>query len=139
VIPIQFTIGGEPEAKPRPRAVMRGGHAGMVQKDAPGGFGMRCAYAANLVRPAKPLEGPVSLEILAAFSHPASWSARKREATQYKTSKPDLDNLAKGVMDVLTTCEFWGDDAQVVHLVVRKRYATNPHTTVTLTALEVKS
>lgn len=133
---IRFTVPGEPEAKPRPRAVMRGGHAGMIQKDAPGGFGLRCAYAANRAQPPEPLKGPLSLEIVACFSYPASWSRAKRDRIRAKVSKPDLDNLAKGAMDVLTACGFWLDDAQVAELVVRKCYADQPKTTVILKRLE---
>jgi Holliday junction resolvase RusA-like endonuclease len=133
---IQFTVYGEPAAKPRPRPAMRGGHARMIQDDAKNGFGLRCAYAANPVRPEKPLEGPLSLEIVALWAYPKSWSWRKRENV-YKTSKPDVDNLAKGVMDVMTACGFWGDDAQVSELIVRKGYSGSPKTTVILKQLGV--
>lgn len=38
------------------------------------------------------------------------------------TKKPDVDNLAKAVLDVCTALRIWHDDAQVVDLRIRKVY-----------------
>lgn len=37
-----------------------------------------------------------------------------RRFENYKTTKPDLDNLEKAVMDALTTAKWWTDDSIVV-------------------------
>src|SRR5271157_4560207 len=63
----------------------------------------------------KPFEGPISLRIDFCFSHPASWSQKRREATYWKITKPDADNLTKTVKDSLNKIA-WLDDAQVVVL-----------------------
>ena len=38
-------------------------------------------------------------------------------------SKPDIDNLAKAVMDAMGDCDVWADDAQVAELHASKQYA----------------
>ena len=67
----------------------------------------------------------ISLNWTATFEPPASWSAKKKEAAfgQPHRSKPDLDNLAKGVMDAMfvddqgiargTFAKLWGKVAGV--------------------------
>lgn len=71
------------------------------------------------------IDGPVEMRVAAIYAVPASWSKRKR--TQAFTdavrpmSKPDVDNVAKGIMDALNGIAY-RDDAQVVQLVVSKRY-----------------
>lgn len=45
---------------------------------------------------------------------------------EYRTTKPDVDNLQKLLMDCMTAEGFWRDDAQVVSLVVEKFWADIP-------------
>ena len=45
---------------------------------------------------------------------------------EYKTSKPDTDNLVKLLKDVMTELHFWGDDAQVACEVICKYWADMP-------------
>ena len=45
---------------------------------------------------------------------------------EYKTTKPDTDNLQKMLKDCMTDCGFWRDDALVVSEVVEKFYADQP-------------
>lgn len=45
---------------------------------------------------------------------------------EYKTSKPDTDNLQKILKDMLTALHFWKDDALVVSEIVEKFYAEKP-------------
>lgn len=57
--------------------------------------------------PAEPLTGPIFIKIEWQFELK---TCKKRA---WKTTKPDLDNLEKGLLDVLTKMKFWEDDAQV--------------------------
>lgn len=61
-------------------------------------------------KPDQPLEGPVKLSV--------TWFFAKRKADRFlgimpKDTKPDTDNLQKGLKDCMTKVGFWKDDAQV--------------------------
>ena len=61
-------------------------------------------------RPERPLQGPIMLCV--------SWFFPKRKADKFtgikaKDTKPDTDNLQKGLKDCMTKVGFWEDDAQV--------------------------
>lgn len=45
---------------------------------------------------------------------------------EYKTSKPDTDNLVKLLKDVMTDLGFWKDDAQVASEVIEKYWHNIP-------------
>jgi Holliday junction resolvase RusA-like endonuclease len=45
------------------------------------------------------------------------------KTTKLAHPKPDVDNYAKSVMDALTKAGAWGDDCQVIELLVTKRWA----------------
>jgi Holliday junction resolvase RusA-like endonuclease len=69
----------------------------------------------------------VSLSVWFAMPRPKShFGAKglKPSAPVYHAGKPDVDNLAKLVMDRITRSErIWSDDSQVVSLTVHKFYA----------------
>lgn len=64
---------------------------------------------------------------------PESWSQKKKRAALddliRPTSRPDLDNIAKGVSDALNEV-VWKDDKQITDLVIRKRYAEIPQAVI---------
>ena len=57
--------------------------------------------------PKEPLGGPISLKIEWRFE------LKRCKRRFWKVTRPDLDNLEKGLLDVLTDMNFWNDDAQV--------------------------
>lgn len=50
----------------------------------------------------------------------------KHQDGEYKTTRPDTDNMVKLLMDCCTKCNFWKDDNQVASLVVEKFYSKIP-------------
>lgn len=50
----------------------------------------------------------------------------KHKDGEYKTSKPDTDNLVKMLKDVMTELHFWTDDAQVACEVICKYWSDVP-------------
>ena len=55
---------------------------------------------------------------------------------EYRTTKPDTDNLQKLFKDVMTQLGFWKDDALVASEIVEKFWAKTPGIYVYLEALE---
>lgn len=71
--------------------------------------------------PTKSLAGPIRLTTWWCF--PVKGSHTDGE---YRTSKPDTDNLVKLLKDVMTGLHFWKDDAQVASEVTEKYWADVP-------------
>lgn len=118
---IEFFVGGVPEGRPRPRAASVKGYARMYAVKAANGFEDRVACVANMHAPREPMQGPVRVVVNAYWQWPVATSKRVREeGPQYRASKPDTDNVAKAILDVLTACGYWADDSQVAELRVRK-------------------
>jgi len=72
-------------------------------------------------RPSEPLEGALALIVI--WLYPIKG---KHADMEYKTSKPDTDNLQKILKDCMTFCGFWEDDSQVVREIIEKRWAKEP-------------
>lgn len=68
--------------------------------------------------PKVPLKG--ALRLIVKWCFPIT---QNRSDGEYKTTKPDTDNLQKLLKDVMTTVGFWKDDAQVCSEIVEKFYA----------------
>lgn len=80
-----------------------------------------------------PITGAVAVRIAASCCPPASWSRRKRALALAgglsPTTKPDIDNVAKLVLDGLNGVAFV-DDSQIVDLTASKRFGTDEHVAV---------
>lgn len=77
----------------------------------------------------KPLENELEVSIKAYFEIPKSVSKKKREqmlnGNIRPTIKPDLDNIAKSILDALNKLAYI-DDKQIVFLEVEKFYDVSP-------------
>ena len=72
-------------------------------------------------RPDKPFEGAVSLSTVWLFP-----KGKSHSHGEWRTTRPDTDNLQKMLKDCMTKCGFWKDDAQVVRETVEKRWSDEP-------------
>ena len=115
---LTFVVPGRPQAKQRPRTVRAG--AGVrtytpSETTAYEGLVRWCALGA--VAQTGWVAGDDLFEVWIRFVYPAPKSAK---ASRYKASRPDVDNLAKSVMDGLGRCGVIGDDSRVVRLIAEK-------------------
>lgn len=65
--------------------------------------------------PKEPFDGPLQVFITWKFE-----TKTKKQQRTPKTTKPDLDNLSKALLDVMTDLGFWKDDALISSLILRK-------------------
>lgn len=84
----------------------------------------------------EPFTGPVKVVLTFVHERPQRLLKKKSpEGRILKTTKPDLDNLTKMVLDILTNSRIWNDDNQVVKLVCADYYCSReeePHTQIAI-------
>lgn len=116
-------IEGKIKGKARPRFNTRTGHAITPKDTVQYENWVKMCYREQQAE--KYLEGPLRALIVAYYKIPKSYTKKRIEAIrkgeEYPTKKPDLDNIAKIVLDSLNKIAF-DDDAQIVELTVLKRY-----------------
>ena len=119
---IQITIPGHVQPKERPRAT-RTGHTYTPKKTRAYEEAVRAAYMEQHGQTM--LTGPLAAEITVYMAVPASAPKQAREAMMageiLPTKRPDIDNVAKGILDALNGLAF-EDDRQIAGLLIRKRY-----------------
>lgn len=82
--------------------------------------------------PAAPLRGAVRLVVKWCFPITGG-----HEDGQWKTTRPDTDNLQKLLKDCMTDLGYWKDDAQVASEIVEKFWATVPGIYIAAEELEM--
>lgn len=118
-----------PTATAQQKGVMvRGGHAHFFTKAK-----VRQAenFLAALLRehaPAEPFAEAVQVEITWCFPYRKSEPKWRTAGGSYlpHTTRPDLDNLEKGVLDTLTRLRFWTDDALIARKHTTKAWGPEP-------------
>jgi Holliday junction resolvase RusA-like endonuclease len=113
---------GEPIAQPRVKVSTKGGFArAYTERDHPIHVYKQAVRLAYVNAGGEVLEGPVSIKIVCLFDRPKSHSKKRRQYTEPKTTKPDLDNVGKAILDALNEIAY-NDDGQVFMLTVAKWY-----------------
>ena len=145
---VSFWVPGVPVAQPRPRAVVRAGLAGVYNPPDADKWKkevrFRCSGAiigGNVKPTSAPLHVTLTFDMPGGekmFKKDGSHSAEGRrhewENDIYHTQKPDIDNLAKAVLDALNPIQtpfglqrfLWDDDAQICSLQVTRNWSTEP-------------
>lgn len=135
---VNFFVPGQPQGKERPRFV--DGHAYTPAKTVAYEGQIMARYWKAVAETKGVLNdaqktGPVRVAIKATFKIPVSDSKATKAAklaNEIKPkAKPDLDNIAKAVLDALNNVAYY-DDAQVYRLEVMKEFGEEPGLTVTV-------
>lgn len=82
----------------------------------------------------KPIESPIEISIKGYYPITKSWSKKKKEEAlrqNFIPGKPDVDNMAKIVLDALNGVVY-KDDVLVKNLNVQKEFSLNPRIEVTI-------
>ena len=137
VIP-SIIIEGPAVGKGRPRATSRGGHARMYSPAKTVAYeALVKSIAMIAMNRQAPCPGPIEAEIWVLVMPPKSFSKKKirmaLDGDIRPTSKPDLDNVAKALLDACNGIVYL-DDKQVTDLVIRRRYAAKDSVVVYFTA-----
>lgn len=136
---IQFTVWGDAVGQGRPRFSRAGGFVKAYDPPDSREYKKYVKLMASQNRPHKPIEGPIELKLVIYRPLLKSMSKKKKAeavaGTLRPIKKPDVDNVAKGIMDAMTGI-IWADDKQVVSLQVSKFYSDRPRVEVQVTELE---
>lgn len=129
---VKVEILGEPVAKGRPRATSFQGRARTYTPAKTRNYESHVReVAAGRMQELglAPFRRPVEVEIGAVMPVPRSWSAKKRAqaiaGVVAHVSRPDLDNIAKAVLDAVNGVVI-EDDCQIVSMVSVKHYGEAP-------------
>ena len=129
--PLSFFVAGLPKAQPRAKARAFGKFAQVYNPKTADDWKMMVRNEARRALEAsgdtRPWEGALCVNLTFYFPRPKnhfrSNGELKPNAPKWHTSKPDRDNLDKGVLDALTNLSIWGDDKQVCDGRIKKFYS----------------
>ena len=126
---LTFHVDINPVPKGRPRFSKVGGFMRSYTPKKTSDYETKVRTQAQAVMTREPLETPLAVYLYFRLPIPRSHSKKRQEAclsgSERPIKKPDIDNLAKSVLDGLTGV-VWHDDSQIVSLHLTKVYARNP-------------
>ncbi len=126
---IYWWLDGDAVGKGRPRVSTIGGRPRLYTPAKTAAWEAQVADACQTAMGSlAPTESAWAVRIEISCRVPASWPRKRREAALQGVEipgKPDLDNVAKSVLDACNGVAYI-DDKQVVRLTVSKRYGTAP-------------
>ena len=124
---LSFFALGTPVGQPRPRACIRGRHAGMYDPGTADAWKAAVASAAKAAWDGRIFSGPIRLSLTIYMPRPKHHfranGVLKPTAPRWHTSKPDRDNVEKAVKDAITHAGIWKDDSLVCDGPTSKVYA----------------
>jgi len=130
-----IVIPGKPIGKGRPRVTKNGTYTPKTTKD----YQNKVAAIAELEADNYFMhDEPLVATILCYYPIPKSMPKYKRnmveEGKLYPIVKPDLDNVAKAILDALNGVVY-KDDNQIVELHIKKLYSDNPRAVVKIESI----
>lgn len=138
---INYTVVGIPKPQARPKVFHRTLKSGkpFVSTYSPKSDWFHLVYTESLkIKNSlkNRLVGALELNLIFCLPIPKSISKKKRADLRYVTKKPDVDNLAKAVMDAINNVGIWEDDSQISVLRVSKIYSEEPRCIITIREIE---
>ena len=139
---IHFKIEGKPVPQGRPRAVRMG--AGVRMYDPPKSKVYKQMVAAKVcsymkINGIQTITEPLAVHLNFYFTPPKSYSKKRIRAIEAKeelfTKKPDVDNLAKSILDSCNNLLF-KDDSQIIGLTIGKHYGHKDYVDVKVQIIE---
>lgn len=139
---IQFTVYGTPVGKGRPKFSTFNGHATAYTPAKTVNYEnlVKLSYQQQCGGKMYEKDIALAIDIMAFFPIPKSVS--KKKAAQMlsgfikPTKRPDLDNVAKAVLDALNKIAFY-DDSQIIALSMSKFYSDKPRTEISIRSDEL--
>jgi len=125
---LHFHIDGDPVPKGRPKFSSRAGFMRTYTPKKTVDYELQVKAAAQEAMGAtEVLETPVGVYLYIRLPIPQSYSKKRKEAClsgkEKPIKKPDIDNLAKSILDGINGV-IWKDDSQIVSLHITKVYAS---------------
>lgn len=115
---VTLNVSGIPAAQPRQRFARRGNYVHTYTPDTADGW--KAAIEAEAMKSGVKIGKGVPVRLGIVFAMPCP---KSRAGEIQHIVKPDIDNLAKAVMDALSDAGIWHDDAQVYRLHLSKYYS----------------
>lgn len=132
---IKFIVPGEPKAKARPRVIKNGITYTPKETVEYENWVKMCFVGTG--NKAIPEGTQIKTKIICYFGIPKSYSVKKQKACMSgelrPTKKPDMDNIAKAILDSLNGIAY-KDDSQIVELAVEKYFDEVPRVEVEIGA-----
>jgi Holliday junction resolvase RusA-like endonuclease len=130
---VYFVVDGPPVGKGRPRVSTIAGRPRLYTPAKTQAWEVKVAQACkDSMSIANPSEYPWSVRIVMCVGIPVSWPKWRKQAALgglEVPGRPDLDNVAKAVLDACNGIVYF-DDSQVTRLCIEKRYAEHARTEV---------
>lgn len=130
---IKFIIDGNPVAQGRPRATIIRGRVHVYDPETSRDYKTYVRLSARQYAPDNPLESPLDVRLDIYRQIPKSFSKKRKNECELgevrPTTRPDVDNYIKSILDGLNGLIF-KDDSQIVDLTVSKYYSKSPRVEV---------
>lgn len=128
---IEFTVYGTPKGKARPRFVRTSKGVRTYTPKTTETYQNDVLAAYMDKYQGVTLKGHIWAKINAYFPIPKSTPKKRRASLTWYDKKPDVDNIAKSVLDALQGYAY-DDDKQIVALTIQKEYADEARVDVKL-------
>ena len=136
--PIHIVLRGQPRAWKRPERDRRSGRI-FTAADDDFFHGLLRSEAARAMAGLDPIEGAIELSLLAVFQIAKSWPKWKRLQAEAgllpHTSRPDLDNIIKGIKDTCGAVCYRDDAAISNYGACSKIYGLQPRLEIVVTPI----